>query len=159
MTETEPASRPIHSRKSLKSRQKTPAERISSASAYRGFTVNMEIKLSFRAGVVRLKDYYEKNPATFENAIRLALERREHGEHGEHGVADPEVMKISSQDTTIHIELLYRSEESLLSVKKNYKKSNLKVEEELKEKVLLNEKITMTIANMEELDKKLNQIR
>ncbi|XP_078378453.1 uncharacterized protein LOC144661526 [Oculina patagonica] len=153
MTNTDPASGRSSSSKSLKSRQKTPAERISSASAYKGFTVNMDIQLSFFAGVVRLKEYYQKNPATFEDAIKQALERHEHG------VVDPEVEEIICQNTTVRIKLLYRSDESLLSVKENYKESKLMVKKQLKEKAGVKEEFTMTIVNMEELNKKLNQIR
>ncbi len=141
------------SRKSQKSGHRTPIQRINSASAYRRFPVVMTIQPSCDAGPVsQLAHHYQERPKAVKDALIKALEK------DECGVKDPEVKTISDEDSTILVELLYRSHRSLLSVKEKHEESTTKLNEELK-KIGVNQEIEVSIATEEELDIKLKQIR
>lgn len=152
--ETRDASTPNcqHSRTPRKSGRLTPLQRMRSATACRTFSVIKILKLPCLDGPESLSDHYRDKPDDFKDAITLALEEYESG------LTDPQVMKISCQDETIQVELLYRSDQSLLSVQKKRPEKTKKIKEELT-KIGVKGKITVTIKNQEELDKKVKEIR
>lgn len=96
-----------HSRTPRKSGRLTPLQRMRSATACRTFSVIKELELSCLKGPISLSDHYHDKPDDFKVAITRALEEYESG------LTDPEVRKVSCQDKTIQVELLYRSDQSL----------------------------------------------
>lgn len=155
-TQTEAGTLLVHrsplSRSPQKSGRKTPIQRINSATAYRGFTVIMEIKLSYLSGPVSLEDYYNQHKEGLRNAITLALQK------DTCGVVDPEVKTVSYQDETILVELLCRSRRSLLTVGEKLSESTTEINQQLRN-IGINEEMEVTIVKREELDRKVKHTR
>lgn len=132
-----------------KSGRKTPLQRYISARTYKAFSVIMEINLP---EAVSLKDFFDEHYIDFKMAIKQALDNQTSN------MTDPEVKHISCKDKAVQVELLYRHNDSLLSLKQNYKDTTLKIKEELRKIGLLGG-ISVNIVDAEKLNQRVEEIR